>query len=221
MTDENSNFHLIKTNHNIVAHNIINNTSRLEEELEWWQEKVLELKLKKVKDDLEHSKNKSKVEKEIEEEKQKNNILKEELNDLEEKKKKFKEESLDHINKLSELKEKIKYYESANTEMYTEFLYKTNYIKQLENPDNLLMHLMQFDREVLKNLCIKLNTLQQEKFMHYMMQQQYLSQMYFNQQHKGVYPPQYNVYNYNMGGNGSVYPNNFDGVEEEFPDKTN
>ena len=219
MADENSNSHLTNTKQNIQVHNRINNTSRLEEELEWWQEKVLELKLKKVKDDLEHNKNKSKVEKEIEEEKQKNKILKEEMDELEEKKKKFREESMGQINKLSEIREKIKHYESVNTEMYTEFIHKTNFIKQLENPENLLMHLMQFDRETLKNLCIKLNTLQQEKFMHYMMQQQYFSQMYFNQQHKGVYPPPYNVYNYNMGGN--VYPNNFDGVEEEFPDNAN
>ena len=221
MADDNSNSNLTDTKPIQQVHNRLNNTSRMEEELEWWQEKVLELKLKKVKDDQEHNKNKTKVEKEIEEEKHKNKILKDDINEIEEKKRSFREESMGQINKLSELRENIKYYELVNTEMYTEFIHKTNFIKQLENPDNLLMHLMQFDRETLKTLCIKLNTLQQEKFMHYMMQQQYFSQMYFNQQHKGVYPPPYNVYNYDMSGNGSEYTNNFDGGEEESPDNAN
>ena len=224
MADDISNSNLTDTKQNLHVHNRLNNTSKLEEELEWWQEKVLELKLKKVKDDLEHRKNKTKVEKEFDEEKNKNKILKDEMNEVDEKKRKFKEESMGQIIQLNELREEINYYESVNTEMYTEFIQKTNYIKQLENPENLLMHLMQFDRETLKTLCIRLNTLQQEKFMHYMMQQQYFNQMYFNQQQqqqKGVYPPQYNAYNYNMGGNGAEYSNHFEGGEEDSPDNAN
>jgi hypothetical protein len=214
MTDDYTNSILKNTKHNQHLHNNMNILTKLEEELQWWQEKVLELKLKKVKDDLEHNRNKTKIENELQEEREKNKIIKADLNEINEKKRKHKEETTTQTNTLHEVREKIKKYESANTEMYNEFIQKTNFIKQLENPDNLLMHLLQFDRETLKTLCIKLNNLQKEKFMHFMMQQQYFNQMYFNQQQKGVYPSPYPMYNYNMSGNGSGYANNLGGEED-------
>jgi hypothetical protein len=220
MADDKSNSNLKDTNKLQSLHSKLNTSTKLEEELQWWQEKVLELKLKKVKDDLEHNRNKTKIEKEIEEEKQKNNIIKGDLQEINEKKRKFNEESMSKINRLNEIRESIRFYETANTEMYADFIQNTNFIKQLENPDNLLMHLLQFDRDTLKTLCIKLNTVQKEKFMHFMMQQQYFNQMYFNQQHKGVYPPNFNFYNY-MGGNGVAYQNNVEGGEDEPADNAN
>jgi hypothetical protein len=215
MADDTTNSDLIHTKQNHQVHNDINITTKLEEELQWWQEKVLELKLKKVKDDLEYNKNKTIIDKEIQEEKQINIILKSNLDEINEKKKKFKEESSSQINKLNKIRENIKHFETANTDMYNEFIQKTNFIKQLENPDNLLMHLLQFDRETLRTLCINLNNLQKEKFMHFMMQQQYYNQMYFSQQNKGIYPSPYGMYNYKMSGNGTDYANHFEGGEED------
>jgi hypothetical protein len=220
MSDDKLNSILKETNRSNSLHNNLNTATKLEEELQFWQEKVLELKLKKVKDDLEHNKNKTILDKEFEEEKQKNKILKSELHEVNEKKRKLMEESVGKISRLNDIRENIKYLETANTEMYAEFIQNTNYIKQLENPDNLLVHLLQFDRETLKTLCIKLNTVQKEKFMHFMMQQQYYNQMYFNQQQKGVYPPHFNNYNY-IGGNGVAYQNPADIGEDDTTDNQN
>lgn len=215
MAENTINTNLNHTKYNHQLHNNINLITKLEEELQWWQEKLLELKLKKVKDDLEQNKNKTKLEIEIQEQKQKNKIMKSELAEVDERKRKFNEETSSQIKKLSDIRQNIKNYESANTEMYNEFMNKTNYIKQLENPDNLLMHMLQFDRETLKTLCIKLNNMQKEKFMHFMMQQQYYNQMYFNQQNKGVYSSPYGMYNYNLSGNGTVHSNKIEGGEED------
>lgn len=220
MSDDKINSILKESNRSNSVHNNLNSATKLEEELQFWQEKVLELKLKKVKDDLEHNKNKTMIDKEIEEEIQSNKKLKTELHEVNEKKRKLMEESVSKMGRLNEIREKIKYFETANTEMYAEFIQNTNYLKQLENPDNLLVHLLQFDRETLKTLCIKLNTVQKEKFMHFMMQQQYFNQMYFNQQHKGVYPPHFNIYNY-IGGNGVAYQNSTDIGEDDTTENQN
>jgi len=220
MSDDKFNSILKESNRSNSIHNNINTATKLEEELQFWQEKVLELKLKKVKDDLDHNKNKTRIDKEIEEEIQRNKKLKSELHEVNEKKRKLNEESVSKLSRLNQIRESIKYFETANTEMYAEFIQNTNYIKQLENPDNLLIHLLQFDRETLKTLCIKLNTVQKEKFILFMMQQQYFNQMYFNQQQKGVYPQHFNIYNY-IGGNGVAYQNPTDIGEDDTTDNQN
>lgn len=172
----------------IDEHQKINQKLQSEEEIDYWQDKCLENKLSKLKKDFEYKKKKRSAEEHLSRESEINRELTEELGDLQQKVEELKNEDKENKERLSDLHSEIQAYEERNSNLYNEFMQRVNYIKSLENSENLMMHLLKFDRETLKGLCIRLNKMQNEKMNYFMnMQNQYYNQMYYNQS-QAFYP---------------------------------
>jgi hypothetical protein len=188
---ENSNATSTHTSNLLQDHYDLSKQLTLEDEIDYWQDKVLKLKLEKLKEDFEFEKNKIIAEKECNIEIERNSGLHNEIADRNNKIHLIKGEDNVYSERLTQIREEITQYEDKNFEMHNEFLSKINHIKFLSNPENLMKHLLKYDPETLKTLCIRLNKLQNEKLAYMMtMQQQYYHQMtYGNQNNQGMGPP--------------------------------
>ena len=172
------------TNQKIREHNELNKQLALSEEAEYWQDKLLQIKLSKVKEDFEYNKKFKKVESRLDHVKTRNNSLKEEVNEINRLLTVLQSDDQSNKSKLSEIREEIRQLESRNSELFNESCEKYNYMRTMhQNPDYLLNHVLKFDHETLKNLCIRLNKLGEEK-VHQIMkmqQQQFYNQMMMSQ----------------------------------------
>ena len=149
--------------------------------------------------------------------KTRNTSLKEEVNEINRLLTVLQSDDQSNKSKLSEIREEIRQLESRNSELFNESCEKYNYMRTMhQNPDYLLNHVLKFDHETLKNLCIRLNKLGEEK-VHQIMkmqQQQFYNQMMMSQ--GPVFIPQ--GVPVNMPPN--FYPDNNQG-ETKFEENTN
>lgn len=180
-------------------HEQINRRLILQEDIDFWQDKLLELKLKKVKEDLEYSKKKKNSELEFIRVTERNSNLTQEIDSLNLKVQEMGNADRESKVKINQIEAEIKEYEEMNSNLHFEFLQKVGNLKNMENPENLMRHILQFSPEVLKNLCINLNKLQHEKMNYFMnMQKQFYSQMYYNQNMQNMQMPVQNMQNMQM-----------------------
>ena len=189
----------------------INKSLAIDDEVEYWQDKLLQIKINKVKEDFEFNKKHKLALVNYNQVHERNSFLKSEIREVNNLLVDLHSEDQRSKSKSEELREEILNYESRNSDLFNESYQKINYMKNLQqNPDFLLNHMLKFDSETLKTMCIKLNKLNEEKMHHLMQhqQQQYYNQMMLNQGH-GFFPGIQNMYNANteyynesnLGGN--------------------
>ncbi len=176
-TNINTNCHLTPDTN---THNVLNAKIQLEDEIEYWQDKLLEIKLKNNKDVKNINHRINTAQEQYTTLTQKNSTLHSQIDAIKSNIAKLKKLHSDE--EELKLDKEIEEYESKNSTLHNEFLQKMNHLKALENPEYLMQQILKFEPEVVKNLCMKLNNLQNEKMNYYMnMQKQYYNQMYYNQ----------------------------------------
>lgn len=184
----------------IESHKKANLILHKRDEIEFWQDKILEMKILKKSEGSFYKKKIEETEKELKQHKDHNQNLKNEINSLKERVDSLSSEIEGSKDKYKQISEEIVNYESKNVELYNEFLNVNNLIRNLENPENLIKHLLKFDRQTLNSLCIKLNNVHHEKlYSQMMMQQQYFNQYYYNAMNTAMTQKsvEYNINNIN------------------------
>jgi hypothetical protein len=212
MTENNNSF--IKTI-KLDGHKTINKQIAINEEIEYWQDKLLDMKLIKVKEDYEYNKRNKQAQKILDDLRDKNKILRSEVNEMSDSITEMKKAGDENLSKQKLIKEEIHFYEEKNSDLFNETQEKFNFMRNMQtNPDFLLNHILQFDMETLKALCIRLNKLGEEK-MHQIMKMQ--QQHFYNQimnQGRVFFPPVQQVYNVNSDmkfeHNGEINSENFE-----------
>lgn len=112
----------------IKTHKELNNNLLLEEELEYWQDKVrkdkitqvLELKLQKEKNDYEYMSKTNKIESDYEKLKSNNNSLSAQIEDIISIMSNLRKEVDENEGKLEKIKDEIQFYEKKNNDLWTE-----------------------------------------------------------------------------------------------------
>jgi hypothetical protein len=175
----------------IMEHTDLNKQLNIYEDIEFWQDKLLQIKLSKVKEDKEYDKRIISIESILDGVKSRNSSLKDEVTEINRLLTVLKSEDQSNKNKLSEIREHTNNLEAENNELFNESYQKYNYMRNMQqNPDFLLNHILKFDPHTLKDLCIRLNKLAEEKVHQFMkiQQQQFYSQMMMNPQGGMFYP---------------------------------
>lgn len=152
------------------------------DDIDYWQDKLLEIKMKIYKQNKVFDQKKKIDELQYNKILQINSDLKQDIELINNKLNLINTSGKEHRERIETLKQQIKDYEENNSNLHNEFLQKMNYIKTFENPENLMKHILKLDPDIIKNLCIKLNKLQNEKMNYYItIQKQYYNHMYYNQ----------------------------------------
>ena len=197
-------------------HQNINKSLAIDDEVEYWQDKLLQIKINKVKEDFEFNKKHKLALVNYNQVHERNSFLKSEIREVNNLLVDLQSEDQKNKTRSEEIREEILNFENRNSELFNESYQKINYMKNLQqNPDFLLSHMLKFDKETLKTMCIKLNKLNEEKMHHLMQhqQQQYYNQMMLNQGHM-FFPSNPNMYNANTEyNNESNWEGNEDTVE--------
>lgn len=216
MTENNNSF--IKTL-KLEGHRNLNKQLAINEEIEYWQDKLLDMKLIKVKEDYEYNKRNKIAQKNLEELQEKNKILNSEVNEMSKSITDMKKAGEECLSKLKLINDEIHFYEEKNSDLFNETQEKFNFIRNMQtNPDFLLNHILQFDMDTLKALCIRLNKLGEEK-MHQIMKMQ--QQHFYNQimnQGRVFFPPVQQMYNVNSD---MKFEHNAENNSENFDENSN
>jgi hypothetical protein len=195
------------------SHNKLNKLLSLEEDFEYWQDKLLTSSISKAKEDFEYKKKLNFHQSILTESLMQTSGLENKLSQLKEQVRVLKIEEDDKKDRSNKLSEEIEYLKKQNESLYLDCRQRYSYIGELNKPDVLLSHLSKFDEDSLKNLCIRLNKLVEQKnhyLMYKMHQQQIYNQMIMNGG-QGYYVSQGGL----MGGMpaGGIYPQTFPGSQ--------
>jgi hypothetical protein len=170
-----------RINDDFSKHKELNKIIHLQEEFDQWEEKLLKLKLNKVKNDFEHVNTYNQIESEYQNEVRRNANLKQEIDIIKEKLGQLMHKDIQFKELLGDINEQIEQCEKQNTELFKEINTKSMYMKSVENPDNLIRHILQFNKEDLNSLCVRLNNMYNEKVKNMlMMQHNFYPPVYYN-----------------------------------------
>jgi hypothetical protein len=193
------------------SHDKLNKLLSLEEDFEYWQDKLLTSSISKTKEDFEYKKKLNSHQSILTESLVQTSALEKKLSQLKEEVRLLQTEEADKKDLSNKIREEIEYLKKQNECLYHDCRQRYSYIGELNKPDVLLSHLSKFDEDSLKNLCIRLNKLVEQKnqfLMYKMHQQQMYNQMMMNGG-QGYYVNSVGV----MGGmnGGTSYPQTFSG----------
>jgi hypothetical protein len=220
---------LTQNSQKIKEHKELNKQLSLSEDIEFWQDKLLQIKLTKVKEDKDYEKKIRSIEFDLDKVRTRNYSLKDEVAEINRLLTVLQSEDQSNKNKLSEIREQTQNLELENNELFNESCQKYNYMRNMQhNPDFLLNHILKFDPDTLKDLCIRLNKLAEEKVHQFMkmQQQQFYNQMMMNPQGGMFYPHGVPVNMPNMppgfyGHGQNPEQNENDQKETDFDENTN
>lgn len=167
------------------THNTINMQLKYEEGKEYWQDKILESKMKAKKDYYYFNQSKKKLNEDLEREKQKNEILTQEYNSFKTQLTQIKNSQQIIDDQLNVINADTNEVYQKNEELTKQIMSMNDYINKLNTTDNLITHFLSFPPEFTKqayDLCTeRVNTVLQ-----------YKSQMSFQNQENVHQSPQQN-----------------------------
>lgn len=142
--------------HPTESNESLNTLLQLKEEKEYWEDKLLELKLKACKNSFLNSKNEKMLESKLSSLQAKNNLQKQKIAELNEQISQIKSSEKSKENQLASLDSLINLSTHTNQELETEIKQLNDYLVNLNNTENIVEHILSFPQEFrnkIYNIC--------------------------------------------------------------------